>query len=258
MFSFGRLTGSHGDPSLIAEFATVADQIQRALLAVHIPPLHDLDVGARAAPARLVGGDYIDVIARAGQAPLFAIGDVSGKSLPAAMRAVMLKYLIRGLAATLSDDLTGILRHANEMICAEIEDDAFVTFLIATFERENRLLRVANAGHDPPLIYRSALGTIEQMRESGLVLGIDPSTHYREQTIALEPDDAVILYTDGFTDARDPGGEQFTLARIKEGLMSDRLLPAQAMADALFERVEEYAAGTLYDDASIVVIRVTR
>jgi sigma-B regulation protein RsbU (phosphoserine phosphatase) len=258
MFSANRVESSHGRPELLGEFAAVADQIQRALLAIDLPHLPGIEIGARAAPARLVGGDYLDVIVREGRSPLFAIGDVSGKSLPAAMRAVMLKYLVRGLTYAQTDDLTRVLRHTNAAMCEETAEDGFVTFLIATLEHENRQLRIANAGHDPPLIYRAAQGTIEQMRESGLVLGVEPENAYVEQTTALEPEDAVILYTDGFTDARDPGGEQFTLARIKEGLMSQRMLPAQAMADALFERVEAYAAGALYDDASIMVIRITR
>jgi sigma-B regulation protein RsbU (phosphoserine phosphatase) len=258
VFSFRRIFSSLGVPDLVSEFAGVAEQIQRALLDVGIPSLPGLDVGIRAAPARLVGGDYLDIITRPGRAPLFAIGDVSGKSLPAAMRAVMLKYLVRGLTVALTDDLALILRQANEAMCDELEEDAFVTFLIATFEHENRLLRWANAGHDPPLAYRASQGKIEHLPPSGLVLGVERGTRYRVQTTMLEPEDAIVFYTDGFTDARSPGGEQFTLARIEEGLMEMRALTAQAMAEALFERVEAHAAGTLADDASIMVVRVTQ
>src|SRR5579875_2859943 len=227
VFSFRRIFSSLGVPDLVSEFAGVAEQIQRALLDVGIPSLPGLDVGIRAAPARLVGGDYLDIITRPGRAPLFAIGDVSGKSLPAAMRAVMLKYLVRGLTVALTDDLALILRQAN-------------------------------AGHDPPLAYRASQGKIEHLPPSGLVLGVERGTRYRVQTTMLEPEDAIVFYTDGFTDARSPGGEQFTLARIEEGLMEMRALTAQAMAEALFERVEAHAAGTLADDASIMVVRVTQ
>jgi|HubBroStandDraft_1064217.scaffolds.fasta_scaffold151665_2 sigma-B regulation protein RsbU (phosphoserine phosphatase) len=254
--SIGRAIVSLTGRDLLLEFEGVADRIQRSLLDVAIPPLRGIEVGVRAAPARLVGGDYVDVIERPGHHPLFAIGDVSGKSLPAALRAMMLKYLTRGLASVLDDDLTTIVTRANEIVCSDIEPDAFVTFCVATLSDDNRVLRLANAGHDPPLIHRSRSREIEQLDVGALAMGIESNVRYSEQTAALGLNDLVVFYTDGFTEAKNPDGDQFTLAQVKDGLAEYADLPAQQLADALFEQIEAFSAGTLNDDATILIIRV--
>jgi phosphoserine phosphatase RsbU/P len=254
--SFGRTLGSADGRDLLHEFESVADRIQRSLLDIKLPPWPGLEVGYRAAPARIVGGDYVDVIARTDAPPLFAIGDVSGKSLPAALRAMTLKYLIRGLVSVLDADLSTIVGRANDVSNVDIEPDTFVTFCLATLTNGLRTLRIANAGHDPPLILRRGSREVEQMEPGGLAMGVETGMVYREQTAAVGSGDVIALYTDGFTEARSPSGEQFTLAHVKDGLLEFRDLPAQQLADALFETIETYAAGTLNDDATILVARI--
>jgi phosphoserine phosphatase RsbU/P len=256
-YSIGRAIASLDGHNLLQEFEGVADRIQRSLLTIDVPHAPGIEIGVRAAPARIVGGDYVDVLARPGTTPIFAIGDVSGKSLPAALRAMALKYLIRGLVSVLGGDVVTVVTRANEVVCADIEPDSFITFCIAQLSADNRLLRLANAGHDPPLVLRAATAQIEQLDSGGLVLGIDTEVRYREQSVPLKPGDVVAFYTDGFTEARSPEGEQFTLAHVKDGLLEFQDLPAQQLADALFERIEAYSAGTLNDDATILTVRIT-
>lgn len=256
-YSIGRAIASLDGRNLVQEFEDVADRIQHSLLAITVPAVPGVDIGVRAAPARIVGGDYVDVVAHPGWPTLFAIGDASGKSLPAALRAMTLKYLVRGLASVLGDDLASIVTRANEIICEDAEPESFVTFVVAMVVEGNRTLKLANAGHDPPLIYRAATGSIETPESGGLVLGIEPAARYVEQRVALAPGDIVAFYTDGFTDARDPDGQQFTLARVRDGLLDLHGLSAQGIADSLFGRIEVYAAGTpLADDATLLVLRI--
>lgn len=254
--SFGRAPASPDGRDLLQEFGSVADRIQRSLLDIKVPPWTGIEVGYRAAPARIVGGDYVDVIARSGAPPLFAIGDVSGKSLPAALRAMTLKYLTRGLASVLDDDLATMVGRANDVSYVDIEPDTFVTFCLATLSHDLRTLRVANAGHDPPLIHRPGSREVEQMEPGGLAMGVETGIVYREQSVPVGHGDVIAFYTDGFTEARNPEGEQFTLAHVKDGLLEFGDLPAQELADALFERIEAYAAGTLNDDATILIARI--
>ena len=249
-YSIGRAIAGLDGPNLLKEFEDVADRIQRSLLTIDVPRVDGIEIGMRAAPARLVGGDYVDVVARPGKTPIFAIGDVSGKSLPAALRAMALKYLVRGLISVLDGDIASIVAHANEVVCADIEPDSFVTFCMAELGNDLRSLRVANAGHDPALILRAATRGIEQMDVGALAMGIEPRVTYREQCASLQAGDTVAFYTDGFTEARNPEGEQFTLAHVKDGLLEYQDLPAQELADALFDRIEAYAAGTLNDPDS--------
>jgi sigma-B regulation protein RsbU (phosphoserine phosphatase) len=256
-YSIGRAIASLDSRNLVQEFEDVADRIQQSLLTITVPAVPGLDIGIRAAPARIVGGDYVDIIAHPGRPTLFAIGDASGKSLPAALRAMTLRYLVRGLASVLGDDLASLVARANEVVCADDEPERFVTFAVATVLDKNRTLKLANAGHDPPLIHRAATGSIEIPENSGLVLGVEAAARYVEQRIALSPGDIVAFYTDGFTEARNPDGEQFTLARVRDGLLDVHGLSAQGIADALFNRIEAYAAGTPFaDDATLLVLRI--
>jgi sigma-B regulation protein RsbU (phosphoserine phosphatase) len=254
-YSIGRAIASIDSRNLLEEFETVADRIQRSLLDVAVPRLPGIDIGVRAAPARLVGGDYVDVILRGTKMPLFAIGDVSGKSLPAALRAMALKYMVRGLASVLDDDVAAIVSRANEVICADIDPDSFVTLTIAALSEDGAVMRLANAGHDPALIRRASTRTIDTLDIGSIVMGVRDDVVYREQTARLGHGDLVVFYTDGFTEARNPAGEQFTLAHVKDGLLEYGDLPAQQMADALFERIEAHVWGALTDDATILIIR---
>jgi phosphoserine phosphatase RsbU/P len=255
-YSIGRAIASLDGTNLLEEFQDVADRIQRSLLDVKIPVIERLEVGIRAAPARLVGGDYVDIIPRPDRRALFAIGDVSGKSLPSALRAMSLKYMIRGLVSVLDEDLASIVQRTNEVVCADVEPDAFVTLIVGTPSHDHRSLRFANAGHDPPIVYRTATGEIEEADIGGIAVGIDPAARYHEQTLDIATGDVVAFYTDGFTEARNPAGEQFTLAQVKLGLRDFHDLPAQAIADAMFEQIERHVQGTLNDDATILVLRV--
>jgi sigma-B regulation protein RsbU (phosphoserine phosphatase) len=241
---------------LLEEFEGVAAHIQRQLLEIPLPTVAGFEFGAKAAPARVVGGDYVDVISGRIELPIFAIGDVSGKSLPAALTALSLRFLIRGLTHAFGDDLRAIVRNANRMVCEEIDEDSFVTFALATMTEDRRVLRLVNAGHDPPVIMRAATGEIDTPAESGLVLGVDPRIFYEEQRIAVEPGDIVVFYTDGFTEAANADGEQFTLAHLKDELAINNALPMQELAETLFRRVELHARGPLRDDASILAIRI--
>lgn len=256
LFALGRAMAAIDGRDLDGEFARVAVDIERSLFNLRLPKRDDLDIGARAAPARIAGGDYIDVIPRRTGVPFFGIGDSSGKSLPAALKALTLKYLLRGLVAAIDDDLGRILTLANGIVCEIVNPDEFISVLACTLEDGARTLVMANAGHEPPLIYRAATAAIERYPAGSLVLGVDPAATYREERVAVGPGDRIILYTDGFTEARNASGEQFTEAKLIEGILERPHLPAQTLADALFDRIEAYTAGTFRDDASILVVAV--
>jgi sigma-B regulation protein RsbU (phosphoserine phosphatase) len=255
IFTLGRALAALDGRDILDEFDTVAQDIQRGLLDVRNVRYAGLDVGIRAAPARIVGGDYLDVVDRNGLPPVFAIGDASGRSLPAALRALTLKYVIRALIAA-DRELVDIVGTANVVMADAVHGEEFLSMVLCAIGDGGRTLAIANAGHDPPLVYRADRDDVDELPPSGLVLGIDRAHRYAEQRVPLGPRDIVVLYTDGFVEARNPRGEQFTLAHLKDCLLEGVTFEAQALADALFERVEEHAAGTMRDDASVMVVRV--
>jgi sigma-B regulation protein RsbU (phosphoserine phosphatase) len=257
-YSLGRAIAALEGRDLVEEVDQIAARINASLVPGSPSSIEGLEVGLRVAPARVVGGDYLDVVTSPEALPLFAIGDASGKSLPAALKAVILKYIVRSLAGMLAHDLPQLLRRANDIVCVDIEPDAYISVVLSTVSRDRRSLFLANAGHVPPLIHRLATGEIDQPLPAGIVLGVAPDYRFFQQTVSLAKGDTVVFYTDGFTDARNPQGEQFTLAHVKDGLKRHHALASQPLADTLVQEVEAYSAGTLRDDASILVVRVTR
>jgi sigma-B regulation protein RsbU (phosphoserine phosphatase) len=235
-------------------FDLAADRIAHALLEVTLPPIDGIALGVRAEPSRLVGGDYIDVFASGGAGVVFALGDASGKSLAAAL---MLRYLVRGLVTALGTaDLAVLVKHANTVVTQDVDDDSFVTFVIGEVDRAAGVLRLVNAGHEPALVLRSGAQRVAVTEAHGLVLGVNAGTVYREQRIPVAPGDTIVLYTDGLTEATNERGELFTIDRLCEDIVAHRALPAQELADSVFQTVRAFAAGELRDDSTILVLHL--
>jgi sigma-B regulation protein RsbU (phosphoserine phosphatase) len=239
-------------------FDLAAERIQHALLEVSLPDVDGLEVGVHAEPARLVGGDYIDLFAPVERSLVFGLGDASGKSLAAALNALMLRYLVRGLVSAIGrEDLQSVVTHTNNVVTEDLSDGAFITFLLGSIDASTGALRVVNAGHEPPLILRANSLAVETMDMHDIVLGIDNDTNYVQQEVHLCVGDAAMFYTDGLTEATNARGELYTIERLKEAFIEHRALPAQALADEMFVRIRKYSAAALRDDATILVFRRT-
>lgn len=237
-------------------FNLAAERIQHALLDVSVPEVQGLEIGVHAEPARLVGGDYIDLFAVAEDLFVFGLGDASGKSLAAALNALMLRYLIRGLVTALGPrELSDVVTHSNTVVVDDLADGAFITFLLGSFNSASSALRVVNAGHEPPLIYRSATQDVHTLDVHDIVLGIDKQTAYKVEETSLDRGDIAVFYTDGLTEATNDDGELFTIERLKSALLERSALPASEIASTIFDSVKQYAAGPLRDDATILVLR---
>lgn len=238
------------------QYDIAAERIQTALLNVTVPDVPGLDVGVHAEPARLVGGDYIDVFSRGGHL-LFGLGDASGKSLGAAINALMLRYLLRGLVQVLGhEQLAAVVRHTNDVVIEDLDQtDYFITLLVGTLHAGSGHFKVVNAGHEPCLILRQDSPNVEIMAAHGIVLGVDSSAKYVVQKTILNTGDRVVLYTDGLTEASNERGELFTVERLREQFLEHRYLGAQELADRLFDEVKAYSNDEMRDDATILVIR---
>lgn len=238
------------------QYDIAAERIQSALLQITVPKVSGLDVGVHAEPARLVGGDYIDVFSR-GPRLLFGLGDASGKSLGAAINALMLRYLLRGLIQVLGhEQLAAIVRHTNDVVIEDLDEtDYFITLLVGTLDAETGALKVVNAGHEPPLILRQDATDIDVLGQHGIVLGVERQAQYVVQETTLQAGDRAVFYTDGLTEATNERGELFTVERLREQFLEHRYLAAQQLADTLFDDVKAYSNDNMRDDATILVVR---
>lgn len=185
-----------------------------------------LAVAAYFQPAREVGGDLYQCFWLADGRWFLSIGDVAGKSVPAALMMAVTTTLIKAVAATVPDPAEVLLR-VNRELCAVNEELLFVSLFAATLVPETGELRFSNAGHNPPLVVRAAGGPEFMTVVSGLVLGVEPDYRYATTVLWLAPGDVLLLYTDGVTEAMDAAGECFG---------ADRLLCASRLGGAATPR----------------------
>jgi sigma-B regulation protein RsbU (phosphoserine phosphatase) len=238
-------------------FDLAADRIARALLDVVLPSTDGIEIGFCAEPSRLVGGDYIDLF-RSRSGIVFGLGDASGKSLAAALNALMLRYLVRGLVTALgTTDLALLVKHANTVVTQDVDGDSFITFVCGELDPDAGMLRLVNAGHEPALILRAGADAVEVASAHGIVLGVTPDAEYAEVAVAVGRGDTMVLYTDGLTEATNERGELYTIDRLCEDIVTHRALPPQELADSVFATVRRFANNELRDDSTILVLHLT-
>lgn len=196
---------------------SVAHDLQLSILPRLLPDLPGLEIAGCCTPAREVGGDFYDARPLADGTLFFVIGDVSGKGVPAALYMAMAVTLARAGAA----DGCGpaeLLTRINRELCQGNDACMFATILCGTIDPLTGLLRLANAGHTPPVI-RRADGSVQFRRLlPGLVAGYLEEFAYGEEQVTLAPGETLLLYTDGITEAMDGEEELFGEERLLQAL----------------------------------------
>jgi len=168
--------------------------------------------------AREVGGDFYDAIALDDKSLLLMIADVMGKGVPAALFATTMRGLLLGLAARTSDP-SQLLSSLNRLLYKELSSvSMFITAQIVHVELKTRKLTAASAGHCPLHFVQPGRRSISTMQIKGLPLGVLPDTDYPQMTAHMGTPAAVLMYTDGLTDRRNPAGKTYGQTRLKTWL----------------------------------------
>jgi phosphoserine phosphatase RsbU/P len=231
-----------------------ARAIQQGFLPTSIPQLAGYEISGTWQPARIVGGDYFDVIPLGGDALGLCIADVAGKGMPAAMLMSNLQAAVRGLAsAEIMPD--GLCSRLNTLIHQNIRSDRFVTFFYAQLDGTTRELRYANAGHNAPMVMHRD-GSHDRLEEGGGVLGVFAMQPYSMSTMKLAPGDRVVLFTDGVTEACIPNGEEFGEGRLLRLVEKNREAAAQELQEIILKAAGEFSEGNWHDDATLLVLAV--
>jgi sigma-B regulation protein RsbU (phosphoserine phosphatase) len=235
------------------EFAE-ARAIQEKLLPREIPQMPGYEIAAASQSARIVGGDYFDVLPFDEDAMGICIADVAGKGMPAALLMSNLQAAVRGLSSrSLSPSLLCV--RLNSVVYKNTASDRFITFFYAQLDGPARRLHYANAGHNPPFLVRRD-GTHERLTEGGGVLGVFAEQQFSSGTVRLAPGDRVILYTDGVTEACDPEGQEFGEERLLGILEAGRALRAGELQEKVLRAVAEFSHVPWTDDATLLVLAV--
>ncbi len=245
----------------------MARRIQERLLPQEPPSLPRLDVAGISIPSLEVGGDLFHFLTPPDGSLGIAIGDVAGKSMPAALLMSNALAILRA-ETRLESDTAMVLTQMNALIAEQVEPGRFLTFFYGVVDAPGSRMRYACAGHNPPLLVRAG-GACEWLEPGGPALGILPEATYATAEVALGPGDMLVLYSDGLTEASRPrpgaGGsagaedaeEFFGEERLLEAACARRHESAQAVLDGLVSAVQDFAGeAPQSDDLTLVVVRV--
>ena len=231
-----------------------ARAIQQGFLPQEIPQIPGYQIAGAWQPARIVGGDYYDVLPFDDDSVGLCIADVAGKGMPAAMLMSNFQASVRGFASpSLSPD--ALCEKLNKLVCRNIAADRFITFVYAHLHGPSRRLSYANAGHNAPIVLHRD-GTHERLDVGGGVLGIFQQQSFDVGSFQLAPGDRILLYTDGVTEARDGAGIEFGDSRLIEVLQDCREADPQIAQEKIFSTVEQFCGGNWEDDATLIVLSV--
>ncbi|RMI13920.1 MAG: hypothetical protein D6681_05570 [Calditrichaeota bacterium] len=232
----------------------LARTIQKQLFPRELPALPGYELFGYNRPSHQVGGDYYDVIPITPRQVAVAIGDVSGKGVPASLLMANLQSALRVMMAG-TVPLTEVVQRLNRLIHQNTSMDKFITFFIGILDTERHTFQYVNAGHNPP--YRvSDNGEIYPLEAGGLLLGVVPEAEYQSETISLAPGEVIFAYTDGVNEALNAQGEEFGDERLKQLLQKLVGHSVEAMSTRLLEAIDAFVGEEFQaDDITLLALR---
>jgi len=236
----------------------IAKGIQMNMLPETYPPFpdrNDIDIYGSLVPAKMVGGDLYDFFIR-DEKLYFCIGDVSGKSVPAALVMAVTHSLFLSISSHESQPAR-IMQGINESLCRGNESNMFVTFFIGVLDLPTGLLRYCNAGHNPPLTIIGDL--VEPLpAKANLPMGVIAEFDYMMQQTRVEPETMILLYTDGLTEAKNMDRKQFGLEKTLKVLEKCHDATATQLIQTLTKKVDAFVGeAEPSDDLTLLAIRYT-
>jgi len=233
----------------------LARTIQASLLPQSSPKVPGAELAGICLPARNVGGDYYDMLALPGGKAALLIADVSGHNVGAALMMAVSRAALRAEISR-SSDPEEILGRANRLLDSDLaRSELFVSVFLAIYDPATATLAYANAGHNPPMLRRARTGAVESLDAEGILLGVMGDMVFQRKTLTMEPGDILLLYTDGLTEARSPGGEMFEEERLAAAFGEASSRPTAEIPAALIAAVDAYTAAAPADDRTAAVLR---
>jgi hypothetical protein len=238
----------------------IARNVQMGLLPKENPKLEKFDISGICIPAREVGGDYFDYVQLSPTRLGIAIGDVSGKGVPAAIYMTLTKGILQSHAGDRVSPRE-VLSKVNRLLYKTIEKNSFVSIFYAVLDLETRQLTYARAGHNPGIAVSQHDGSSKLLTTEGIALGLEAGTVFdktlREHTLQLTPGDVIVYYTDGITEAMNERYMEYGEDKFIATISRNRHLESGKMIAAILEDVHRFTAGTpQHDDMTIVALKV--
>lgn len=240
----------------------IAKKIQQSLLPQHPPVVSGLDIGIYNQTATQVGGDFyhLTMLFPGGELGI-AIGDVSGKGMPAALLMANIQASIRMYSEGKYSPKEIMRKLNNDLcpICQLIEEHRFVTLFYGVLNTKNESFIYSNAGHNYPLVFKED-GKVYEISDNGdLPCGIFEDIPYEEGKIKLEPNDIILFYTDGVTEATNSNNEMFGENRLKDAVLKNYDLSSKDIVSCIYKDMFDFIGDSVQcDDITIMVVKLSK
>jgi sigma-B regulation protein RsbU (phosphoserine phosphatase) len=233
---------------------SVAREIQQRLLPAKMPEFRGFEFAAKNIPTFKVGGDYYDFLPLPDGRLAFAIGDVSGKGIPAAL---LMSSLRAGFQTQLREDksLTSVADKLNRLIFHCTSMSSFITFFFGVIHPKKKYIDYINCGHNPPYVLLQS-GKLKDLRDGGLVLGMVDDAKFSRGRIVLSPGEMLVSFTDGVTEALNKRGRLFGEKKLEKLILKNRKREAVELLEIVFKAVQKHIGeAPQSDDITALIIR---
>jgi phosphoserine phosphatase RsbU/P len=237
----------------------IARQVQLNFLPKSTPSMPGLEVASVCEAALEVGGDYFDFIRLSDSRLGIAIGDVSGKGISAAFYMTLSKGFLRSLTHTIAGP-GEVMRQMNQLYWENVDRQHFISMIYGVFDAEQKSYTFVRAGHNPVIAVQN--GRCSILTPGGIALGLDNGEIFNrvieERTLALHNGDIFVFFTDGFSDARNTGMEEFGEERLYHLIDRHKDLSAGDLVRTITHEVKKFVGHALeHDDMTMVIVRIT-
>ena len=231
----------------------LASRLQQTMLKTDIPQFDSIQIGVISVAAQKVSGDYFNLIDHKDGTMSFAVADVIGKGIPAALAMSMIKFGMDsyGHSQLPSDGL----KRLNRVVEKNVNQNMFVTMFYGLYEEMNHLLYCSSAGHEPGYIYRAETEQLEEIDVRGRVLGVSQKTRYNQQEIPIYLEDLIIIFTDGVTEARNREGEFIDKDKLLNLIQKYKHMHPQDIVQIIYEGILKVQNPSRKDDMTILIIK---
>jgi sigma-B regulation protein RsbU (phosphoserine phosphatase) len=233
----------------------IAREVQERLFPQSYPAVPGLDYAGRCRPAQGVGGDYYDFLELADGRFGIAVGDVSGKGVPAALLMASLQASLRGQTISGSPDLAKLMSNVNRLIFETSPANRYATFFYGEYQPATRQFTYVNGGHNPPMVFRN--GEVMRLEDGGPVVGLFKPARYSQANLELAAGDVLLFYTDGISEAMNSIDEEWGEERMMETVRASKHRTALEMIDEIMQAADAFAAGApQHDDMTVMIVKV--
>ena len=249
-----------GDRVVMKRDLQIAKEIQTWLLPASPPPVPGMEIAFATRPANTVAGDYYDVFPRSGSDEpkwVFAMADVAGKSIPAALLMATIQASLKTLAASPSS-LRDLVSRMNRYACGNSQEGRrFTTAFLAEYSPTTRELTYVNAGHNAPIL-RRASGAVERLEAGGIPLGILKAASYESGLVVLQSGDYLVVFTDGVVEAENELGDEYGEQRLLLMVQSGAQLPPVHLLYNITVDLDRFVADApQHDDITSMLVKVS-